>query len=149
MPRSNRYVSAIRPAAGIILAAGGGTRMESPDPTGYGRIIRDASGGFAEIVEESEATPAQRAITEVNSGLYAFEASLLADSVKRLPTSNAKGEEYLTDAVGILRAEGQHVGSFRMTDPAEVAGVIGRVQRARATHVVRQRMQTGWMRTGG
>ncbi|MBO0809261.1 MAG: NTP transferase domain-containing protein [Actinobacteria bacterium] len=119
-----------------------------PDPTGYGRVIRDEAGGFAEIVEEAEATPGQRAITEVNSGMYAFDASLLADSVKRLPTGNAKGEEYLTDVVAILRADGHHVASVRMTDPAEVAGVNDRAQLAQARHAINQRLLTEWMRTG-
>src|SRR5438046_1234574 len=66
------------------------------DPTGYGRILRDAYGAITEIVEEADATPEQRAITEVNSGVYAFEAGLLAGSLKRVPTDNARGEEYLT-----------------------------------------------------
>ena len=81
------------------------------EPAGYGRILRDDRGDFAEIVEETDATPGQRAVTEINSGVYAFEAGLLADAVKRLPTDNAKGEEYLTDVVAILRAEGHHVAS--------------------------------------
>jgi len=66
------------------------------DPKGYGRIIRDADGAFTGIVEEADASPEQRAITEINSGMYAFDGDLLADTVKRVPTNNAKGEEYLT-----------------------------------------------------
>jgi bifunctional N-acetylglucosamine-1-phosphate-uridyltransferase/glucosamine-1-phosphate-acetyltransferase GlmU-like protein len=100
------------------------------DPTGYGRILRDASGSIVEIVEEADATPEQRAIKEVNSGVYAFEASLLADSVKRVPTNNAKGEEYLTDVVAILRAEGHRVASVLDEDAKEVFGVNDRAQLA-------------------
>jgi bifunctional UDP-N-acetylglucosamine pyrophosphorylase/glucosamine-1-phosphate N-acetyltransferase len=118
------------------------------DPTGYGRIIRDAAGGFVEIIEESETTPEQKAITEVNSGLYAFRASLLADSVKRLSTSNAKGEEYLTDVPVILRAEGHHVATLRMPDPAEVSGVNDRAQLAAARGVINHRLLEEWMRAG-
>ena len=63
-----------------------------PNPHGYGRIIRDESGDFLAIIEEADATPAQRAVDEINSGVYAFEAHLLGDAVKRVPTDNAKGE---------------------------------------------------------
>jgi bifunctional UDP-N-acetylglucosamine pyrophosphorylase/glucosamine-1-phosphate N-acetyltransferase len=84
-----------------------------PDPAGYGRIIRGADGGFEAIVEHSDATDEQRAITEINSGVYAFSGALLADAIKRVPTNNVKGEEYLTDAVGILREDGCPVAIVR------------------------------------
>src|ERR1019366_2572999 len=58
------------------------------DPTGYGRIIRDDAGAFMEIIEEADATPEQRAIQEINSGFYAFEAHLLGDVIKRVPTDH-------------------------------------------------------------
>ena len=122
------------------------TRLE--DPTGYGRIIRDDSGAFLEIVEQADATPGQRAITEINSGVYAFDAAWLADSVKRLPTDNAKGEEYLTDAVAILRGEGQHVACLLEPDRDEVRGVNDRVQLAHARRILNTRIVTGWMRAG-
>src|SRR5579859_5410800 len=66
------------------------------DPAGYGRIVRDEHGALAEIVEEADATPEQRAIDEINSGCYALDGGLLADAVKRVATSNAQGQEYLT-----------------------------------------------------
>jgi bifunctional UDP-N-acetylglucosamine pyrophosphorylase/glucosamine-1-phosphate N-acetyltransferase len=118
------------------------------DPTGYGRIIRDPAGNFLEIVEEADATPSQKAIKEVNSGVYAFEADLLADSVKRLPTSNAKGEEYLTDVLAILRAEGHRVASVLIGDATEVLGVNDRAQLARARRILNDRLLTDWMRSG-
>jgi bifunctional UDP-N-acetylglucosamine pyrophosphorylase/glucosamine-1-phosphate N-acetyltransferase len=118
------------------------------DPTGYGRILRDGDGAFLEIVEEADATPEQRAITEVNSGVYAFEAAVLADSVKRLPTDNVKGEEYLTDVVAILRAEGHHVASVLAPDDDEVRGVNDRVQLAHARRVLNARIADAWMRAG-
>jgi len=118
------------------------------DPTGYGRIIRDDSGAFLEIVEEADATPEQKAIKEANSGVYAFEAALLADSVKRVPTNNAKGEEYLTDVVAILRAEGQRVASVLIRDSAEVLGVNDRAQLATARRILNDRLLEGWMKTG-
>jgi bifunctional UDP-N-acetylglucosamine pyrophosphorylase / glucosamine-1-phosphate N-acetyltransferase len=118
------------------------------DPTGYGRILRDADGAIVEIVEEADATPEQRAIKEVNSGVYAFEASLLADSVKRVPTDNAKGEEYLTDVVAILQAEGQRVASVMEEDATDVFGVNDRVQLAQARRVLNTRVLERWMRAG-
>ena len=118
------------------------------DPTGYGRILRDADGAIVEIVEEADATPKQRAIKEVNSGVYAFEASLLADSVKRVPTDNAKGEEYLTDVVAILQAEGQRVASVMEEDATDVFGVNDRIQLAEARRVLNARVLERWMRAG-
>ena len=122
------------------------TLME--DPTGYGRIIRDSAGAFLEVVEEADATPGQRAIREVNSGVYAFEAALLADSVKRVLTNNAKGEEYLTDVVAILRAEGHLVASVLIEDSAEVSGVNDRAQLAQARRILNNRLLEAWMRAG-
>ena len=119
-----------------------------PDPTGYGRIIRDAAGDFTKIVEEADATPEQRAIDEINSGVYAFEAHLLGDAVKRVPTDNAKGEEYLTDVVAILRAEGHRVASVRLEDAEEVLGVNDRAQLARARQIMNGRLLGNWMRAG-
>jgi len=118
------------------------------NPTGYGRILRDDRGAFAGIVEEIEATPEQRAVTEINSGVYAFESGLLADAVKRLPTDNAKGEEYLTDVVAILRAEGHHVATVPIPDGDEVCGVNDRVQLARARRILNARILDRWMRAG-
>jgi bifunctional UDP-N-acetylglucosamine pyrophosphorylase / glucosamine-1-phosphate N-acetyltransferase len=118
------------------------------DPTGYGRILRDDRGFLAEIVEEADATPEQGAVTEVNSGVYAFDSSLLADSVKRLPADNAKGEEYLTDVIAILRAEGHRVATVTTPDSDEVCGVNDRVQLAQARRILNARILDGWMRAG-
>lgn len=118
------------------------------DPTGYGRILRDPDGAFAEIVEEADATPEQRAMTEVNSGIYAFEAGLLADAVKRVATNNVKGEEYLTDVVGILRADGHHVATVMMPNPDELRGVNDRAQLAEARRILNTRLADRWMRAG-
>jgi bifunctional UDP-N-acetylglucosamine pyrophosphorylase / glucosamine-1-phosphate N-acetyltransferase len=119
-----------------------------PDPAGYGRIVLDDTGTFTEIVEEVDATPEQRAIDEINSGVYAFDGDLLADAVKRVATDNAKGEEYLTDVVAILRADGHRAGRFLAADAGEVEGVNDRVQLARARRVYNQRVLTHWMLTG-
>jgi bifunctional UDP-N-acetylglucosamine pyrophosphorylase/glucosamine-1-phosphate N-acetyltransferase len=113
------------------------------DPAGYGRIIRDGGGALAEIVEEADATAEQRAITEINSGVYAFEAPLLADSVKRVAANNAKGEEYLTEVIAILRADGHRVASLVLPDSGEVLGVNDQAQLAQARQVMDARMSKG------
>ena len=123
-----------REAAATVLTA------RVPNPTGYGRIIRDDSGAFLKITEEADATPDERAVDEINSGVYAFEAHLLGDAVKRVPTDNAKGEEYLTDVIAILRAEGHHVASVTLEDPDEVLGVNDRAQLARARQIFNARL---------
>jgi bifunctional UDP-N-acetylglucosamine pyrophosphorylase/glucosamine-1-phosphate N-acetyltransferase len=118
------------------------------DPAGYGRVIRDADGEFADIVEEADATPEQRAITEINSGIYAFEAATLGGALKRVATGNVKGEEYLTDVAAILRGDGYHVASVVLRDSDEVQGVNDRAQLAQARKVLNARLVQGWMREG-
>jgi bifunctional UDP-N-acetylglucosamine pyrophosphorylase / glucosamine-1-phosphate N-acetyltransferase len=119
-----------------------------PDPTGYGRIVIDGRGEFREIVEHVDASPEQRAIDEINSGVYAFDGDLLADAVKRVATDNAKGEEYLTDVVAILRADGHRAGVVRAADPTEVEGVNDRVQLAKVRRLYNDRVVDHWMRAG-
>ncbi|MFI9560773.1 bifunctional UDP-N-acetylglucosamine diphosphorylase/glucosamine-1-phosphate N-acetyltransferase GlmU [Nonomuraea endophytica] len=119
-----------------------------PDPTGYGRIIRDESGAVLEIVEHKDATDDQRAIDEMNSGIYAFDGLLLADAVKRVSTDNAQGEEYLTDVLSILREDGHRVGAHVAADYVEVEGVNDRVQLAFVRKVLNQRVLESHMRGG-
>jgi len=118
------------------------------DPSGYGRIVRDDRRLLADIVEEADATPQQRAIDEINSGCYAFDGVLLADAVKRVATSNARGQEYLTDVVAILRGDGHLAGAVLAADPAEIQGVNDRVQLARARRAYNSRLLEAWMRAG-
>jgi bifunctional UDP-N-acetylglucosamine pyrophosphorylase/glucosamine-1-phosphate N-acetyltransferase len=129
-------------AAVTVLTA----RLDSP--AGYGRIIRDEAGAFTGIVEEADASPEQRAISEINSGMYAFDGDLLADTVKRVPTDNAKGEEYLTDVVSILRGDGYLVATASCADPEEVLGVNDQAQLAWARRVLNERLLNAWMRAG-
>jgi bifunctional UDP-N-acetylglucosamine pyrophosphorylase / glucosamine-1-phosphate N-acetyltransferase len=109
------------------------------DPTGYGRIIRDDSGKFTGIVEQADATAAQRAIDEINSGMYAFDGDLLFDAVKRIGSNNAQGEEYLTDGVCVLADDGYPVVTVECPDPDEVQGVNDLAQLA----MVSRLMETG------
>ena len=118
------------------------------DPSGYGRIVRDERGALAEIVEDADATPEQRAIDEINSGCYAFDGALLADAVKRVATSNAQGQEYLTDVVAILRGDGHPAGAVLAADPAEIQGVNDRVQLAQVRRTYNSRLLEAWMRAG-
>jgi bifunctional UDP-N-acetylglucosamine pyrophosphorylase/glucosamine-1-phosphate N-acetyltransferase len=115
---------------------------------GFGRIVRDADGAFLRIVEERDASDAERAIDEFNSGCYAFDGSLLADAIKRVTTSNSQHEEYLTDVVEILRGDGHPVGTLLAADPAEIKGVNDRVQLAQARRAVNDRILTDWMLAG-
>ncbi|MEU2423897.1 bifunctional UDP-N-acetylglucosamine diphosphorylase/glucosamine-1-phosphate N-acetyltransferase GlmU [Streptomyces sp. NPDC007851] len=114
---------------------------EVPDATGYGRIVRDAgSGAVTAIVEHKDADEAQRAIREINSGVFAFDGQLLADALGKVRTDNSQGEEYLTDVLGILREAGHRVGASVAVDHREIAGINNRVQLAQARRILNDRL---------
>ncbi|MER5929646.1 bifunctional UDP-N-acetylglucosamine diphosphorylase/glucosamine-1-phosphate N-acetyltransferase GlmU [Streptomyces sp. NPDC002054] len=114
---------------------------EVPDSTGYGRIVRDAeSGAVKAIVEHKDATDAQRAIREINSGVFAFDGALLADALGKVRTDNSQGEEYLTDVLGILREAGHRVGAAVGGDHREILGINNRVQLAEARALLNARL---------
>ncbi|HET7497200.1 MAG TPA: NTP transferase domain-containing protein [Candidatus Eisenbacteria bacterium] len=96
---------------------------ELEDPAGYGRVVRDAAGAFVKIVEEKDATPAERAVREVNSGIYVFEKEPLREALGQLRADNAQKEYYLTDTLAILSRAGRRVGIERAADPRECFGV--------------------------
>lgn len=122
---------------------------EVPDATGYGRIVRDAvSGAVTEIVEHKDASEAQRAIREINSGVFAFDGQLLADALGKVRTDNSQGEEYLTDVLGILREAGHRVGAAVAADHREIAGINNRVQLAEARRILNDRLLTRAMLSG-
>ena len=121
---------------------------EVADPLGYGRIVRDADGSVTAIVEQKDATPAQAAINEINSGVYAFNAAVLTDALSRLSTDNAQGEQYLTDVLSIARGDGHRVGTSVCGDPWLVEGVNDRVQLAALGAELNRRLGTHWMRAG-
>ena len=118
------------------------------NPHGYGRIVRDADGTVAAIVEQKDATEEQAAITEINSGVYAFDAAVLADALGRLSTDNAQGEQYLTDVLAIARGDGHRCGSWTCADPWLVEGVNDRVQLAALGREMNRRLTEQWMRAG-
>lgn len=113
---------------------------ELPDPTGYGRVVRGADGAVTAVVEQKDADAATLSLREVNAGVYAFRAGVLATALTRLSTANAQGEEYLTDVVGLAVADGLPVAATRVADPAEILGVNDRVQLAAAGALLRDRL---------
>ena len=118
------------------------------DPTGYGRILRDASDSVTGIVEHRDATTTQRAIREINSGVFAFDAGVLRDALSRLHSSNSQGEQYLTDVLSLVRKAGLAVGAHPCLDPWLVAGVNDRVQLAAVGAELNRRLLEHWMRAG-
>jgi bifunctional UDP-N-acetylglucosamine pyrophosphorylase/glucosamine-1-phosphate N-acetyltransferase len=101
------------------------------DPTGYGRIVRDGEGRLARIVEQKDASEAEGAIAEINSGTYVFAAAALRQQLPRLATDNAQGERYLTDVVGLLGAAGSAIAAVPVAEPWRIEGVNDRVQLSR------------------
>ena len=100
------------------------------DPTGYGRIVRGANGSVQAIVEHKDASPEQKAITEVNTGILAAWGSDLQRWVAELSNANAQGEYYLTDVIAMAVAEGVNVEAVHPANNREVAGANDRVQLA-------------------
>jgi bifunctional UDP-N-acetylglucosamine pyrophosphorylase/glucosamine-1-phosphate N-acetyltransferase len=118
------------------------------DAADYGRILRADNGDVLGIVEYKDATETQRAIGEFNSGIYVFDLPLLRAALTRLTTDNAQGEEYLTDVLAILRADGHRVAACVVADADEVMGVNDRSQLALASRLLRDRNAAFWMRAG-
>src|SRR5690348_17037586 len=119
-----------------------------PDPFGYGRVLRNADGDVEAIVEEKDATPEQREVREINSGILAFDAEFLVDALPRIGNDNAKGEYYLTDTIGIAREDGLAVGAYAIDDVQQTEGVNDRVQLARMGAEMNRRILERWMREG-
>jgi bifunctional UDP-N-acetylglucosamine pyrophosphorylase/glucosamine-1-phosphate N-acetyltransferase len=118
-----------------------------PDPTGYGRVIRDEAGTVARIVEHKDADEHERAVDEINAAVYAFDHELLRDAVTKLSTDNAQGEEYLPDVIGIFAADGQRIDAV-IAPAVETAGVNDRVQLAAAARAYNDRVLEAHMRAG-
>jgi bifunctional UDP-N-acetylglucosamine pyrophosphorylase / glucosamine-1-phosphate N-acetyltransferase len=119
-----------------------------PDPTNYGRVTRDDHGKVTGIVEDKDATDAEKQIAEICTGVYAFDATVLRDTLERIAADNAQKEEYLTDVIGLLVNEGLNVEGIVASDWRETLGVNDRVQLADARRHMRDRIVAGWMREG-
>ncbi|NLU82733.1 bifunctional UDP-N-acetylglucosamine diphosphorylase/glucosamine-1-phosphate N-acetyltransferase GlmU [Rhodococcus sp. HNM0569] len=131
------------PAAAVTVLT-----STAPDPTGYGRVLRTTDGEVNAIVEEADATDSQRAITEVNSGIYAFDAATLRAALAQLRSDNAQGELYLTDVIAIARRAGKRVRGQHTADAVVVAGANDRVQLAALAAELNRRTLEAWMRAG-
>ncbi|MDB5978086.1 MAG: glmU [Nevskia sp.] len=118
-----KLVAAAKDGMAVVTA-------ETPDPAGYGRMVRDAKGRITGIVEDKDATPQQRAITEINTGLMAAQARRLKRWLSHVKNNNAKGEFYLTDVVALAVKDGIEVQSVAAVGIDEVEGVNDRVQLA-------------------
>ena len=116
-------------------------------PFGYGRVVRGKSG-IMRIVEEKDATPAQRKIAEVNAGIYCFEKKFLLESLKSIKNNNAQGEYYLPDTITLARKKRLPVEGLVCGDADEVMGVNTREDLSRAEGIVRSRINRGWMLAG-
>ncbi len=129
-------------AAATILSA------EVPDPTGYGRIVRDGEGRVSAIVEEKSATPEQREIREVNSSIYCFTLEKLWPCLAALRPGNVHRELYLTDAIGLLRERNERVLAYIAADSNEVLGCNTRGELAETDRVLRARKSAELMDSG-
>lgn len=118
------------------------------DPTGYGRIVRNASGEFERIVEHRDASDDQLDILEVNAGVYVFSGKHLRRALAEVGTENSQSEKYLTDVAAALLAEGHSVEALAVTDNWLVAGVNDRVQLAEVAAELNYRLCEAWMRAG-
>ena len=125
--------------------------MMLDDPTGYGRVVRDAAGGVERVVETKrpgDATAEELAIAEVNAGVYAFDRAGLLDALERIGTDNAQGELYLPVAVEVLRGDGAPVAALTLDDPTLVLGINDRVDLARVRGMAQQRIHEAHMSAG-
>jgi bifunctional UDP-N-acetylglucosamine pyrophosphorylase/glucosamine-1-phosphate N-acetyltransferase len=122
--------------------------MRFEDPTGYGRIVRGPDGGVTRIVEERDASPAERAITEVNPGFYCVRTRTLLPLLARLAPNNAQGELYLTDVVSLAAGGGERVVAVPVEDPGELAGINTRAELARMEVRLKTETVERWMREG-
>lgn len=118
------------------------------DPEGYGRIVRDENDGILRIVEDRDASEIEREITEINSSVYVFNSDDLVDSLSKISNKNVQGEEYLTDAIGVLQSAGKRVEPVVVEDFIEILGVNDRFQLSECTALLRDRINLHWMKNG-
>lgn len=118
------------------------------DPTGYGRVLRDRSGHVSGIVEHRDADEDQLRITEINSGIYVFEAETLKEGLAELRPDNSQGELYLTDVLASARRAGRTVSAHLVDDVWQTEGVNDRQQLGRVNAELNRRILEGWMRAG-
>ena len=135
-------VHEVNKSAASVLTA------DLPDPTGYGRIIRDDEGGISHIVEERDASEQERLITEINTGIYLFDIGALRDAVAKLARNNSQGELYLTDVIALVKEAGQIALAIASNDYLESLGINDRSQLAECTALMRDRINDRIMKSG-
>ena len=129
-------------------AAGTFLTVSLDDPTGYGRIIRSPAGGLERIIEEADADAQERALREVNAGVYLFAAAALHDALATLRPDNSQGEFYLTDTLQVLSSQAGGVELFHHDDADEVHGINTRGELARAEAILQRRKLDELMEAG-
>jgi bifunctional UDP-N-acetylglucosamine pyrophosphorylase/glucosamine-1-phosphate N-acetyltransferase len=122
--------------------------VEMQNPTGYGRIVKDNEGYILRIVEETDASPEERAITTINTGTYCFKVSTLFSALKMVSSANAQGEYYLTDVFEILNSQGGKIVSVSAASSIEVMGINSRKELAVAETYLRQQILDNLMNNG-
>lgn len=118
------------------------------EPFGYGRIVRDESGQLARIVEEKDASPAEKDIFEINSGMYCLQVKEAFGALQKLGSGNAQGEYYLTDILEIIKNDGHRVEAFLTEARDDIYGINNREQLAQAEKIMRQRKNLELMMAG-
>ena len=121
---------------------------ELDDPTGYGRIVRDANGDLVSIIEHRDCNDVQHAINEVNVSYYCFDSRKLMDGLTRLTPNASKGEYYLTDLVGMLRDAGDKVSAVVKVQPGDSLGINSRLDLAMVSRAMQDRFQRALLNDG-
>ena len=141
-------LSALLEARALDHAAMALVAVDAIDPTGLGRVVRTEGGTVERIVEDKDATDEERQITEVNAGLYAFDAAWLRRRIGDLEPSATTGEVYLTDLVAMAREDGRLVAALEVDDDGRLTGINDRSQLARAEWDMRVELNDTWMKAG-
>jgi bifunctional UDP-N-acetylglucosamine pyrophosphorylase/glucosamine-1-phosphate N-acetyltransferase len=141
-------LSALLEARRLDQAAVALVAVDAIDPTGLGRVVRNEGGTVERIVEEKDATDDERGISEINAGLYAVDAAWLRRRINDLAPSKVSGEFYVTDLIGLARADGRLVAALEVDDDGRLTGINDRAQLARAEWDLRVEINDRWMRDG-